>query len=325
MNNHVLSSDRLETRHTQPDFRQRQRIFRPRQKSHRRLPALITKAASTQTYYTIRFLVDHDRIEDAYRAYAYFRMVDDWLDEGELDTPDSVAYVEQQKRLINDLYRGMLPDDLSDEEIILAELIQTDQSPQSGLRAYIKHMIDVMAFDARRKGQLISAQELDTYTHDLAVGVTEAMHYFIGHNDPSPYTKSRYLAVKAAHITHMLRDTYEDVETGYINIPREFLATHRIDPTDIESDAYRTWVKSRTKLARAYFKVGEHYLAQVKNRRCRLAGLAYTARFECVLDVIERDDYQLRTSYEGRKTWGGKLQIGWSTLRKYIRIHRSQK
>ena len=40
----------------------------------------ITKAASKQTYYTIRFLVDRDRVADAFRAYAYFRWVDDTLD-----------------------------------------------------------------------------------------------------------------------------------------------------------------------------------------------------------------------------------------------------
>ncbi len=37
------------------------------------LAASITKAASQQTYYTIRFLADRDRMADAYRAYAYFR------------------------------------------------------------------------------------------------------------------------------------------------------------------------------------------------------------------------------------------------------------
>lgn len=33
--------------------------------------ASITKAASKQTYYTIRFLVDRQKVPDAYRAYAY--------------------------------------------------------------------------------------------------------------------------------------------------------------------------------------------------------------------------------------------------------------
>ena len=44
------------------------------------LASAITKAASTQTYYTIRFLVDRPRMDDAFRAYAYFRWVDDVLD-----------------------------------------------------------------------------------------------------------------------------------------------------------------------------------------------------------------------------------------------------
>ena len=44
------------------------------------LASSITKAASKQTYYTIRFLVDRERVDDAYRAYGYFRWVDDVLD-----------------------------------------------------------------------------------------------------------------------------------------------------------------------------------------------------------------------------------------------------
>ena len=43
--------------------------------SHSTLASSITKAASQQTYYTIRFLVDRERVPDAYRAYAYFRCV----------------------------------------------------------------------------------------------------------------------------------------------------------------------------------------------------------------------------------------------------------
>ncbi len=41
------------------------------------LAASITKAASRQTFYTVRLLADRDLLDDAYRAYAYFRWVDD--------------------------------------------------------------------------------------------------------------------------------------------------------------------------------------------------------------------------------------------------------
>ncbi len=44
------------------------------------LHAQITKDASKQTYYTIRFLVDRDRVQDAFRSHAYLRWLDDLLD-----------------------------------------------------------------------------------------------------------------------------------------------------------------------------------------------------------------------------------------------------
>ena len=40
----------------------------------------ITLAASKQTYYTARLLVDRDLVDDFFRAYAYFRWADDIVD-----------------------------------------------------------------------------------------------------------------------------------------------------------------------------------------------------------------------------------------------------
>ena len=93
----------------------------------------------------------------------------------------------------------------------------------------------------------------------------------------------------------MLRDTMEDAAAGYFNIPREFLVVNNIGPLDVHSDPYRRWVQSRVQLARSYFEAGRNYLAQVPSLRCRLAGYAYTARFEVILDAIERHNYLLRS------------------------------
>jgi phytoene/squalene synthetase len=62
------------------------------------LAAAITSAASRQTYYTVRFLVDRPRRADAYRAYAYFRWVDDVLD-GEATGGSSGAATRRPERL----------------------------------------------------------------------------------------------------------------------------------------------------------------------------------------------------------------------------------
>jgi phytoene/squalene synthetase len=282
------------------------------------LAASITKEASKQTYYTIRYLVDRPLVSDAYRAYAYFRWVDDTLDQGRLAKQERLAFLARQQRIINRCYGGKRPPDLRPEEALVADLIRGDQRESGGLHTYISQMMAVMAFDAGRKGRPISQAELDEYTQGLAMAVTEALHYFIGHNCASPQDDGRYLAVMGAHITHMLRDAIEDAAVGYYNIPQEFLEANRIDPTDVDGDAARAWVRSQVKLARDHFAAGKAYLARVENLRCRIAGYAYIARFEIVLDAIEEDNYRLRSAYPERKSPGARLKMALTGLAQAI-------
>jgi phytoene/squalene synthetase len=283
----------------------------------RLLAACITKAASKQTYYTIRFLADHERVADAYRAYAYFRWVDDMLDG---DAPvvmaghERLAFLERQKSLLETCYQGAPLPEVCGEESMLVELVRHDQEKNSGLQSYVRNMMQVMEFDARRRGGLISYSELNEYTRWLATAVTEAMHYFIGHCCHAPHDETRYLAVTGAHITHMLRDTFDDVQSGYYNIPREILEANHIRPVDVHSRVYRAWVQSRVQLAREYFRAGKEYLARVENARCRMAGFAYTARFEWLLDTIGREEYLLRPAYTERKRLSAGVRMGRSTL-----------
>ena len=288
----------------------------------------ITRAASKQTFYTIRCLVDRERVADAYRAYAYFRWVDDTLDADSappkrtgavVSAADAIeaqriAFLERQKSLLEACYRGESFPDATAEELMLVELVSQDHETNSGLQSYLRNMMQVMEFDARRRGRLISQTELNDYTRWLATAVTEAMHYFIGQRCYSPQDETRYLAVSGAHITHMLRDTFDDVQAGYFNIPCEVLEVNRIQPQDLYSKAYRDWVRSRVNLARSYFERGREYLARVKNPRCRLAGFAYTARFEWLLDTIERENYFLRREYTERRSLPTGLRMGLSTL-----------
>jgi hypothetical protein len=90
----------------------------------------------------------------------------------------------------------------------------------------------------------------------------------------------------------------------------------------VQSDAYRAWVKSRVLLAREYFKAGKGYFARVQNPRCRLASFAYIARFEWLLDTIEREGYTLRPQYNERKSAGTGLRMSWLTLLSIINLQR---
>jgi hypothetical protein len=116
----------------------------------------------------------------------------------------------------------------------------------------------------------------------------------------------------------MLRDSFVDLQGGYYNIPRVVLCVALILPQDVQTKAYRAWVRSRVQLARECFKAGRDYLARVESPRCRLAGFAYTARFEWLLDTIEQEGYVLRPEYSERKSLGTGLRMGSLTLSSLI-------
>jgi hypothetical protein len=274
----------------------------------------ITYNANRQTYFMIKYLVDRPLVPDAYRAYAYFRWVDDSLDQNTWENSKRLAFIARQKSILKRCYEAQWVRDLSPEERLLASLIALDRDGNSGLYAYLFQMMQVMEFDAKRLGCWITQAELHAYTQALATAVTEALHYFIGHTCERPRSELRYLAVSGAHITHMLRDTFDDLKAGYFNIPEEYVTAHQITPWDVSHDAYQTWVKIRVQLARSCFQKGKTYLAQVENPRCRFAGYGYMARFEGVLEAIERENYLLRPAYPERKSAKGAFQLIWATL-----------
>jgi len=278
------------------------------------LAETITRRASSQTYYTIRFLVDRDRVDDAYRAYGYFRWVDDVLDSDRGTAKSRQAFLERQKSLLEACYRREPPKDVDLEEEILVKLVDHDREKNSALQSYLRNMMAVMEFDARRRGSLVSLTELNDYTRWLSIAVTDALRYFIGHGEYAPRDETRYLAVSAAHIIHMLRDAYDDIQAGYFNIPREVIDSYPVSPFDVESLAYREWTQKRVLLARRYFKLGKQYFYRVKNLRHRLAGIAYIARFEWLLKTIEQEGFLLRREYGERKSLRTGLKMVWLTL-----------
>ncbi len=282
----------------------------------------ITKAASKQTYYTIRLLVNRSRAQDAYRAYAYFRWVDDLLDADPDNGPilingkelDRRAFLDRQRALLEKCNDWVIPLDVNTQERMLVDLVQSNSSKNSGLQTYLRNMMLVIDFDVRRRGRLISQAELNDYTSWLAIAVTECLDYFVGNSTYAPRDERRYLAVSAAHIVHMLRDTYIDSKAGYFNIPCEVLDANYIGTNDMNSPVYRTWVEDRVHLARKYFEAGKEYFWSIPNPRLRLAVFTYMARFEWLLDTIENEGFLLRPDYTDRKSIRAGLKTGWLAI-----------
>jgi phytoene/squalene synthetase len=278
-----------------------------------RLARSITWASSKQSYLTARLLADRDLVDDCMRAYAYFRWADDKIDISLSCSEERTVFIERQKNLVNKLYRGLRPDDLSPEEAMLADLISHDREPENGLYSFIHNFMSVIEFDAHRHGYIASRHALAEYTTRLATAVMDGIQYFIGNDHPYPKTYYRNLAVTGAHITHMLRDMLEDFSAGLVNIPAEYLEAYDIHIKDVNNERFRLWVREQVGLARYCFQKGKTYIDSLEVLRCKLAGVWYCARFERVLNAIERDGYRLHTEYSERhalKTWLEMVQLG---------------
>jgi phytoene/squalene synthetase len=281
----------------------------------------ITQSSSKQSYTIARLLVDKDLVDDCLRAYAYFRWADDEIDVSAQSAEERIAFVKRQKRIIDALYNSGRNTNLKPEEKMIADLIAHDRGENSGLQSYIRGFMEVLEFDARRKDKLISEAELAWYSRGLGKAVTDAIQYFIGHDHVYAKADKQYLAATAAHITHMLRDMCEDINEGFINIPSEWLLAHgfaskepNIDLEMMKDPAFRGWVRGQVELARTYFREGKQYLDQLPVLRCKIAAYWYCARFECVLDSIERDGFTLRPEYHERNKLSFKLKMGWLAI-----------
>jgi phytoene/squalene synthetase len=274
----------------------------------------ITWAASKQSYFIGRLMVDKDLKDDFLRAYAYFRWVDDVIDISSQSDDERINFIKRQRKLIDRLYEKDQPDDLTPEEEILKDLINHDKGEESGLQSFIRNMFAIIEFDVYRKGGLISQEDLIWYTDTLSKSVMDGLLYFIGNNQHHSYADNRYDAVCGAHIAHLLRDMMEDLDNGFINIPDEYLKTYGISSDQIDSPAFRAWVKSRVESAQKYFAEGKLYLDGLGVLRSKLVGYWYIARFEGVLDAIERDGYILRPEYNERRKFSTLLRITWMSI-----------
>jgi len=165
---------------------------------------------------------------------------------------------------------------------------------------------------------------LSEYTRNLAVAVSAALCYFIGHQAGGAAHEEWTIAVSAAHIVHMLRDTQEDLRAGYFNIPAEVIRQNGMDVQDLDGSALRAWVLSRVELAHHYFKVGRQGIGRERCLRRRLAGYAYVARFEWMIKTIRKDGYRLRADYSGRKSLSAGLWMAWRLLGSLVVLPRQK-
>ena len=264
----------------------------------------ITRAASRQTFYTIWMLADRELADDAYRAYAYFRWVDDWLDTPGRVPAECRLFAARQRHLIDRCYAGDPPAALepAGSHPGRSDSRRSGQGQPPGC-LYRQHdgRHDVRC-RAPRSGDLPGRTEC----LPAVVVCGRDRGPSLLHWAPRARTQ-RFGPLPGGHRGphHTYASRHPRRCPGWLlqyqlGVPER----PRISPLDVDHDAYRDWVRMRVDLARRYFAAGRRYFSQVRSRRCRLAAYAYTARFDIVLDMIERDGYVLRQDY-------GAVQVAW--------------
>ena len=109
--------------------------------STEKLPKKITRKSSKQAYWIIKLLSDKYLTADAYRAYSYFRWLDDVIDVSNLKRSQIKRIIKRQESIIARAFRKeKLPLPLSPEEQIIVDLIKSIDKPGSKLENYIRNI-----------------------------------------------------------------------------------------------------------------------------------------------------------------------------------------
>ena len=139
----------------------------------------------------------------------------------------------------------------------------------------------------------MASKELAQYSYWLGRSYTKVLQACIAYPYEYPDHEYRYYAGVGAHITHIMRDLYEDLALGYINISEEDISRYSIDIRCPTGASLRGWTLKTVKTARKYLNWGKLYLSTVPIVRCRVMGYLYCSRYEMVLDAIEDVDFDL--------------------------------
>jgi phytoene/squalene synthetase len=271
-----------------------------------KLARRMTWRGSKQSFLVGQFLVDRKLRNDFFRAYAYFRWIDDMIDEVIPTRRGRIEFIDRQSELIRSIYSNQEIKIENEEEEILLDLIKNDKSTHNGLKSFIEKMFSIIEFDTLRKDSVIREEELDLYNKMLGISVVDGLQYFIGHQHLYSASANRYEAAIAAHKTHLLRDMKKDFKNGFYNIPLEIIGKDHSLDLDILQYIHRDWIKEQVEEARQGFQIGKQYIENMQVLRCKIAAILYSFRFKIILDKIEKDGFILREKYyEFRKpiTW----------------------
>ncbi len=260
----------------------------------RKLARLILFKANRLSYYLANLIPRRNRQYFRF-CYAYFRWVDDCIDDAAADGNDRRAFLSRQRQLLHDLYEGRSPA-VCYEEALLEGLIKWDMRSKGGeLRASLESMIEAVEFECDRGDSIQWHNVLqDQFKKELLSFlniVSQCCDQSIA-GGPPPGIEAAF----GAKIIHIIRDLVSDLECGRVNLSSEELKVFRLTPELLRSQpaSYRTrrWVSVTTRQAERQLAMGL-VDAGSGNLRYRLIVAVLTARYQAYAWAIRRNRFDI--------------------------------
>lgn len=223
-----------------------------------------------------------------FQSYAYFRWLDDFVDQSNDSQESLVCFVLRQKNLIASWYNGESAQASNSRESFIHATINYDKTNEMQLHSMITNFIEAIEWDVSRRYSIVSKNDLGIYSLRLGRSYAEGLLFGLGMkaNDPA-YDIAMNKCGSAAHIAHILRDLSIDLNLGYVNISCEDMKLFDIDPLDPSLHGIGKWIAFSAEKAEALFSEGKIYQKTFPNIKSRLVFDIVCSRYLSVLRKVK--------------------------------------
>ncbi len=244
-----------------------------------------TKAASSNFYYAFVTLPP-DKRNSVYAGYAFCRMADDIVDEGEYGDKAGEALDSLRVKLAN-AYDGQADGDMW---IALGDTLHRYPIDQ-------RHLLDVV--DGCRMdlngATYETFDDLVKYCKLVASATGLALIEVFGYEDERAIEYATDLGI-ALQLTNILRDITEDPELGRVYLPASELAEYGVSVDDLRNKRvtpeFRRFMKFQVGRARDYLASGVR-LFPLLDSQSRSCPETMTSVYRTLLDQMEKNDYDV--------------------------------
>jgi 15-cis-phytoene synthase len=278
---------------------------------------IITTHARTSFSFAARFLPAPQRA-DAINLYAFFRTLDDLVDENPrvTGTTDVVSELNEWQNWLDGTRR-----DLGPREPLATNLARVIERHQIPVEVF-HQMLDGLRSDLTPR-EITTDAELQQYCYRVASTVGYAMAHVLGATSPQALAAAERLGA-AMQLTNILRDIGEDLDAGRIYLPTSLLTQHGLCRGDLRKmqlcpdgpDArFSDMMRGQIHYARELYAQAIPGIWLLPER-CRFPILVAARLYQRLLTIVEQQQYDTlrRRAATTRRDKAQEALTCWVTL-----------